>query len=418
MKILSLLPADEYVVVNKTILTEVDKKNLINLYEPIIGSDAISLYLTLWSDLDKTETISDGFSHHHLMTLLKQNINIIKKSRESLEAMGLLRTYVKEGSINEYVYELYSPISAKEFFSHPIFNVVLYNNIGKYEYELLKKQYEKLNVSLDGYTDITSSINEVYEPTNEITSFESKEKTSLIVEAQDQIDFDLLLETIPKNLLTERTLNKRVRALINNLSFVYDIDTLKMCELIRTVFAEKGMLDKDELRKVCGKYYRFNNGGLPTLVYRSQPDYLKSPTGDNSPLGKMIAVFENTTPYDFLSSKYGSKPTSRDLKLLENLLIDVELPPAVVNVLIDYVLKKNDNKLNTAFVETIAGQWKRAKISTAKEAIDYVKKQQAKTPAKKTAKNTNPEWFDKENKKEAVSETEEQELKDLLKEFR
>ena len=228
----------------------------------------------------------------------------------------------------------------------------------------------------------------------------------------------MLLETIPKNLLTERTLNKRVRALINNLSFVYDIDTLKMCQLIRTVFAEKGMLDKDELRKVCGKYYRFNNGGLPTLVYRSQPDYLKSPTGDNSPLGKMIAVFENTTPYDFLSSKYGSKPTSRDLKLLENLLIDVELPPAVVNVLIDYVLKKNDNKLNTAFVETIAGQWKRAKISTAKEAIDYVKKQQAKTPSKKTAKNTNPEWFDKENKKEAVSETEEQELKDLLKEFR
>jgi replication initiation and membrane attachment protein len=353
------------------------------------------------------------------MTLLKQNLSSIKKGRESLEAMGLLRTYVKEGSVNEYVYELYSPLSAKEFFAHPIFNVVLYNNIGKYEYELLKKQYEKFNISLEGYTDITSSINEVYEPTTEITSFEVKDKNTLIIEAQDQIDFDLLLETIPKNLLNERALNKRVRTLINNLSFVYDIDTLKMGELIRAVIADKGMLDKDELRKVCGKYYRFNSGGLPTLVYRSQPDYLKSPIGDNSPLGKMIAVFENTTPYDFLSSKYGSKPTARDLNLLESLLNDVELPPAVVNVLIDYVLKKNDNKLNAAFVETIAGQWKRAKLSTAKEAMEYAKKSSGKTNSKtKTSKQVNPEWFDKDNKSEKVSETEEQELKDLLKEFR
>lgn len=419
MKVINLLPADEYIVVNKTILTEIDKKNLINLYEPIIGSNAVSLYLTLWSDLDRTETISMSFSHHHLMSLLKERLDAIKKSRESLEAMGLLRTYVKEGNVNEYVYELYSPLSANEFFSHPIFNIVLYNNIGKYEYELLKKQYEKLKFDLDGYTDITSKLKETYEISNNVNVIDSKEKTSLIVEAEGQIDFDLVIETIPKNLINERMLNKRTKTLINNLSFVYDIDTLKMCELIRLVISNKGMLDKEELRKTCRKYYQYNNGGLPTLVYRSQPDYLKSPNGDNSNLGKMIAVFENTSPYDFLKSKYGSSPTARDLRLIENLLVDVELPPAVVNVLIDYVLKKNNNKLTTAFVETIAGQWKRAKLMTAREAIDFVKKEQKKSsPKKKDDKQIKPNWFDKENKKENISESEEQELKELLKEFR
>ena len=58
MRKISLLPADSYTVINKTLLTDLDKKNLINLYEPIVGCLAISLYLTLWSDLDKTETIS------------------------------------------------------------------------------------------------------------------------------------------------------------------------------------------------------------------------------------------------------------------------------------------------------------------------------------------------------------------------
>lgn len=43
----SLLPADTYTIINQTILTEVDKKIIISLYEPIIGPIAVSLYLTL-----------------------------------------------------------------------------------------------------------------------------------------------------------------------------------------------------------------------------------------------------------------------------------------------------------------------------------------------------------------------------------
>ena len=39
------LPADKYKVINKTILSDVDKKNLISFYMPIIGSLAVSLYL-------------------------------------------------------------------------------------------------------------------------------------------------------------------------------------------------------------------------------------------------------------------------------------------------------------------------------------------------------------------------------------
>ena len=54
----SLLPADIYTVLNRTILTNEDKNNLIALYEPIIGPIAISLYLTLWRDLDYNQYMS------------------------------------------------------------------------------------------------------------------------------------------------------------------------------------------------------------------------------------------------------------------------------------------------------------------------------------------------------------------------
>jgi len=424
MKVRTLLPADQYIVVNKTILTEIDKKNLINLYEPIIGANAVSLYLTLWSDLDKLEIMSIDYNHHHLMTILKSDLNTIKLSREALEATGLLKTYFKSGEINNYVYELYSPLSASEFFNHPIFNVVLYNNIGKMEYEMLKKQYGKINVDLKEYEDITKRIDETFEAVNSGYSVDARERTVMSISTINQVDFDLIIETLPRHLLNDRTFNKKNKELINNLAFIYDLDTLKVIEILRMVLNENGYLNKELLRKTARKYYQFNNGGLPTLLYRSQPEYLKSPVGDNTKRGKIIGVFENTTPYDFLKSKYkGSNPTSRDLKLLESLLIDLELKPAVVNVLVDYVLRKNDNKLTTSFVETIAGQWKRAGIETARDAMELAEKEHKKynkqLKNKPTVKkNDEPIWFNQNIEKETISDEEKEELAELLKEFR
>ena len=65
-------------------------------------------------------------------------------------------------------------------------------------------------------------------------------------------------------------------------------------------------------------------------------------------------------------------------------MIDVGLQPAVVNVLVDYVLKKNNNKLTQAFVETIASQWKRCNIETASEAIELARKENSKINKKTT----------------------------------
>jgi replication initiation and membrane attachment protein len=47
-------------------------------------------------------------------------------ARKKLEAIGLIKTYYKGGDINNYVYELYSPLNASEFFSNPILAVSLF----------------------------------------------------------------------------------------------------------------------------------------------------------------------------------------------------------------------------------------------------------------------------------------------------
>ena len=424
MRIITLLPADTYTVVNKSIITENDCKNIISLYEPIIGPIAVSLYFTLIRDIRLTDYLSNDFTHHHLMTIMKSSIDVIRMARESLEGVGLLKTYYKEGDNNSYVYELYSPLSPKEFFSSPIFNVTLYNNIGKTEYENLMLEFQIPKVDLKEYQEITKEIDLTYKSSPNIETFETKDRNTLSLRFDNNIDFDLLISSLPKGLVKEAVFTKKLKELINQLAYIYDLDTLKMIEIIRTIITDKGTIDREELRKQTRKYYQFNNNGrLPTLVYRTQPEYLKSPEGDTSPRAKIIYLFENTSPRDFLTIKNkGATPTSRDLKLLEMLLTDLELKPAVVNVLIDYVLKKNNNKLNQAFVETIAGQWKRCNVETAEEAMELAKKENnkynKKLPTNKKVENQKPVWFNEDISKEEITKEEQEELEDLLKDFR
>ena len=422
MENVTLLPADRYVIFNKTILTDFDKDVLITFYEPIIGHLAISLYLTLWNDLDGMNQVSRELNHHHLMSILKCPLPIIKEAREAIEAVGLLKTYFKSGDINNYIYELYSPLTPQEFLNHPILNVVLYNNIGATEYEYLKKRYQKLKIDTKDYLDITKKLDEVYTSQSDIPVFEGIERSINDIDCSDQVDFDLIISSIPKGIINERAFNKKTKELINQLAFIYKIDSLKMMELIRSVLNEYGMIDKEALRQAARKMYQFNNGALPTLIYRSQPEYLKTPAGDNSMRGKIIGLFESINPVDFLRNKYrGLKPTNADIKIIEMLVIDLEMPPAVVNVLLDYVLRKNNNRLSRAYIETIAGQWKRAGLKNASEAMDFAEKENAKFN-KKLATNKNnikdPVWLNKDNQKEELTEEEQKEIEDLFKEFK
>ena len=429
MKNISVLPADTYTVINKTIITDKDKKIISLLYQPIIGYTAVSLYYTLIDDLDKSEVMSEDLTHHHLMSTMQLRLEDILIAREKLEAIGLLKTYIKKDNINQYVYLLYSPVSANEFFNHPILNIVLYNNLGKKEYEKVLNYFKTPKVNLKDYEDITASFNDVFksvqgtvmEINNDITKVDSN---NILI--NKGVDFNLLMSSIPESSINPKCFNDETKELINNLSFIYDLDSLALQGLVRDSINEKGLIDKTTLRKNARNYYQFDNSGnLPTLIYNRQPDYLKKPKGDNSKWAQMVYTFENITPYQLLKAKYkGAEPTDRDKKLIESLLIDQKLNPGVVNVLISYVLKINNEQLKKSYVETIAGQWKRLNIETVDDAMRVAEKEHKKyrkkettTKYKITKEEKIPEWFNKEIKKQEVSKDSLEEMQNLLKEY-
>lgn len=427
-----LLPADTYIVVNKTILSLEDRKKITMLYQPIIGHTAVSLYLTLIDDLEKRELMSDELTHHHLVSTMQLKLNDIIIAREKLEAVGLIKTYVKEGNVNNYVYVLYSPLSANDFFNHPILSVVLFNNLGKKEYDKLINYFKIPRIVLKDYNDITATFSQVFTPVSGNVFAENDniiKKNIGSIKMEDKVDFDLLISSIPKNLVNDKCFNEETRHLINSLAFTYNIDDLNMQGLVRNSLNEKGLIDRNALINDARNFYEFDNAGkLPTLIYSKQPNYLKTPKGDTSNRAKMIYTFENVTPLDYLRSKYKTgEPTMRELQIIEDLMVNQKMKPGVVNVLISYVLKVNNNKFTRSYVETVASQWCRMNIETVEEAMEVAEKEhkkikkltEKKTPSTKNnnIKEELPSWFEKNIEKKEMSNEEKEELNNLLKEF-
>lgn len=423
MKLVSITAADSYVVINKTLLNESDRKILNMLYQPIIGISSISLYFSLWSDLNKSDILSTEFLHHHLMSYTKMNLDEIVNARKRLEALGLLKTYYKSGDINNYVYELYSPLSASEFFSNPILSFSLFSSVGKKEYDSIINYFKMPKINVEDFENISVKFSDLYRMTtkdiDDVTVKSIKKKDKLDILVDNFVDFNLIGERISK-VLGKDSLPDKLKKLINKLAYLYNYDSITMSNIILNSLSDKGDISEAELKKNSKNYYLFENKGkTPSLIYSSKIVKKDKPKNTRESL---INCFENLSPYEFLKARYkGAEPTKRDISLVESLLVDQELEPGVINVLIDYVLRVNDMKLNKAFIEAIASQWKMLGITTAENAMRQAKKEFNKTKKKTSTKEKTieklPEWYDKKIEKETLTKEEEQELIDMLKDF-
>jgi len=412
------LAADTFIVINKTVLNNNDLSILLNLYQPLVGNEAISFYYTLWSYLDKSFSLSNEWTHHHLLTNMQITVSEIDDARVKLEAMGLLKTYKKEGNVNSFIYELYSPMSASEFINNPVLATALYNRIGKLEYEKIISFYKIPSLNLREYKDITKSFSEVFGfyhgSINDNLIYDLKKSRYRHIEIVAKVELNTILSLIPDELLNKKTITKSLKEYIYNISYIYNYDNDDMVTLIRNSINDMHKIDKKLLRENAEKYYSFEHlGKLPGLIYKNQPEYLRKKIQDDSNRSKMIYMFETTSPYDFINSKYKKgNPTATDLKIIAHLLLDLELKPGVVNVLIDYVLKVNNNRLVKSYVDTIASQWSKSSIETVEDAMNFAENEYKKMhksknkQANKIKKEEKPDWFNQSIEENTATEEE------------
>ncbi|MBT2686457.1 replication initiation and membrane attachment family protein [Bacillus sp. ISL-37] len=460
------LPVDQYIVASGGLLHDYDRKVLTFLYQPLIGPACLSLYMTLWAELEENRLWSQSGTHHNLMTIMDMNLKDIYQARQKLEGMGLLKTYVKNSEEGRsFIYELQPPLTPEQFFLDGMLNVYLYRKVGKNQFLRLKRFFsDKSAESESGYEEITKAFQDVFlsVPTQALmhnedsaadleveegNSFISRGETSKIQIDPAEFNFDLLLGGLQESLIPKKAFTSKVKEAISNLAFLYGIDALKMKNIVLSAVTAENEVDIEELRKAARDWYQFEHQDqLPALLDRTQPFQHKA--GIEKPKTQeeeLVVYFEKTSPRQLLIDlSGGAEPSKADLQIIEEVMFKQKLLPGVVNVLVQYVMLKTDMKLAKGYIEKIAGHWSRKKISTVRDAMQLAKSEHRqylewaegkKAPSsssgkrKPVRKEVLPDWFGKKTDGESQQqknatdvdpdfEIEKKKLEEELKKFK
>lgn len=348
---MELKTKDTYRIYSSRELSASDMDVLMTLYQPLIGGDAVLVYLTLFAESRNTHV---GMKHARLMNLMNSiQIDTFQHARMKLEEYMLLRTYMKETEkCNTYIYLLQSPLTASDFLSSSLYANRYIRVAQKRTYDETMSKYGSLALNTEGYNEITVQVKNLKEDDYDNTVTYTTVKPRYQFHEDDiTIDFDYehFIATTSTSVFPAELRTQENMSYIGKFATLYGLSADKMRVLVmRCVSLETMVLDIDRLKFMCEK---------------SKPD-----------IKNKKDIYENS-PVSFLQSKQnGAEVSMNDKRILERLSFEMHFPPVVINIMIEYILKISDNRLNSKFVDMVAGEWARDGITTKEQAIQETKK--------------------------------------------
>lgn len=371
---MKLYMSDLYRVEHFYPLDEVQNDTLYYLYQPLLGGAAIQFYMMMYTESKRMRYHLQPSSLSRLVSFLQMSLIDIERAVRALEAIGLLKTYMKhEKEFTYYLYQLQSPLSVKAFFKNQILCSLLQESLSQEDFNKTI-QYFKISVEdKSDYEEITAQFQDVFtiKRIKKGQKFLHYQEDFVHHQKQDiqvNYDTDLLYRSLADYQISQAKLSKEDIQLAIQLATVYSIDALTLAGLIKDSMESQG-LNKGLLKKNIKKYFDIDHMSQLSEVYHKQPIQYLTQESQQSPLILHMKYLDSVTPYELLKEKQGGKePVFHDLKIVETLMLQLGLKPAVINVLIEYVLGKNNNRLSKSYCETIGSSWARKNIQTAMDA--------------------------------------------------
>jgi len=367
-------PNFKFKIVGQVMLTSNDIQSLTLLYQPIIGSDAFSLYTTL-----ATLPSKNLHTHHLLLQIFDFSMEQLVASRHRLEAAGLVDAYESNDVLT---YVLKKPLSTDKFFSDGIMSAFLYVKVGTKDFALIKQMLVSDIEALEG-TKISKRFDEVFDvktlarvPQNLISQVYDEARGG--VNLSENFDQSIFASILVKKGISQEIISPDLLRILNEFAFLYKFDVHELARIVFDSLDPAGVVDYLKMKSLARTQFQLMSKGEHVQVVVKDEKNEKNDESVKNNMDKTeqaVIAFLEQNPIDFLRFKSGGKPpVPADMKLVEWLYLDQEMNPGVVNVLVDYVLHYTDGKLPKQLVEKIAGEWQRQNISTIKAAMDKVMK--------------------------------------------
>lgn len=350
-----------------------DTSSLVQCYLPIIGQEALSLYLyaiTFWDGGQKEHLFS------HILNHLNFGMPTLLQSFKVLSALDLLTLYQRGET---YELQLHSPLSSQEFLSHSVYSRLLEKKIGDTAVSAMKQapsEGEALSVSL---SQVFPTL------TEEVTPSESKSKL--------KNDFDL----------------EHFQQLMARDGLRFEDEQADVLELFAIA---------DEKKWTWFETYQLAKATAVAQVIsvkrmREKLAQKQVPSDFSPKEMTIIREAKNKTPLQFLAEIKQTRKgniTQSERELLHQ-MASLGLLDEVINIVLLLTFNKVDSaNVNERYAMKVANDYAYQKIRTAEEAVLRIRERQQKgqedQKSKTSSTKTNvPKWSNPEYKNQTSEET-------------
>lgn len=340
---------DTYRIVTSDVLSSSFLTSLISLYQPIMGHLSTILYLTLYSEGINQRNIEN---HNRLCDIMNINIMDLEVARKKLEEFHLLTTYYHSDNKFNYIYILHAPLSADSFFNNEILCSLLLKALNNRQFELTATKLLNDKVDLNGYDNISVKLaNEQVQQKriDELKINKVKPRYTFTMDETIDFDYDKFLRKVTNLIFPVECRTQENMGIIGKVATLNGISVDNMIIMVGNAISfDDDTFDVEGLKKMAVKYVNLKIN--VKNIYKSNP-------------------------FAFLSYKQqGKEVTSVDRTLIEYLSYNMQFSNEVINTLIEFVLKTNENRLPYKYVEKIAGQWAREHITNREMAVAAINK--------------------------------------------
>lgn len=430
-------------------LKEEGKSSLIYLYQPLIGSEALSLYFTLFSEIPLQHGEGAEGLHADLLSSLNCGLPQFYEARKKLEGIGLLDVFYKEdpslGSC--FIYELLEPMEPFAFFNDHVLSFLLLEKVGQRRLDQLVQLFQPKFFSTNGYQKITKKFLDVYrfseevyaadqEKIEEIQQAFPKSSPPSVVSKEEQasLDWHFLTDWLTKKHI--KAINPSLKEQLTMYHLLYGFDELTLGEWVVQAYdfsAEEVSLSALQRLILTNQHAKKNTQVETENVAPVSNKETTNPSLTSATL-ELITEAKSIPPMKYLEAlkqEKGGYISKQETWLLQELVSRSGLSNSVINILINYVLViKDHSSLTASYVNTIANEWAQKKVTTPEEAIAHIRKINSKavqtTSKPKQTYSSNrrnvrreklPDWVNQPKEEKKISSEKKAEIERRFKEY-
>ena len=254
-------------------------------------------------------------------------------------------------------------------------------NVGEKEAKRLANKW-KVNLTIpEEYHEVSASFVDVYNLDYDDPSFSKNFGVSILGRdhgrAQLEFNYDLFFSFLKENSgIDTNSFKRKDMKEIARLATLFGLNEKTMSFIVIDEYIADSPVHLD--------FERIKNRCEEKIKYSQVTNIKESSVSGDSELANKIRMMEEVAPAKFLQYlQQGTKPARSDLAIVDSLSKDYGFGNGIINVIVEYVLYKNNNILSKNYCEKIASSLAREGVLTTVDAMNYLKKLTVKSQAKK-----------------------------------